>query len=94
MEINHKDGRKQNNDPSNLELVTRSQNTIHAVRALDRIIRPRATPGAKLSQQQVREIRDLWERKAMTQPELARHYGVSIVSIQGIVYRRTWKHVL
>lgn len=93
LEINHKDGNKQNNAPSNLEMVTRSQNTRHAVRVLDKIIRPRATPGAKLTRQQVIEIRDLWNRKAMTQPELATHYGMSVISIQGIIYRRTWKHI-
>lgn len=93
MEVNHKDGNKQNNSPNNLETVTRSENTTHAVRVLDKIIRPRATPGAKLTRQQVLEIRSLWDRRAMTQPELARRFSVSVVSIQGVIRRRTWKHI-
>jgi hypothetical protein len=32
MDINHKDGNKRNNDPKNMEVVTRSENLYHAVR--------------------------------------------------------------
>lgn len=93
MEINHKDGNKQNNAPDNLELVIRSENTIHAIQMLDKTIRPRATPGAKLTYQQVIDIRSLWDKRSLTQPELAKMFKVSIISIQGIIYRRTWKHI-
>ncbi len=91
LEVNHKDGKKQNNHPSNLEVVTRSANTKHAIRHLDRIIQPRATPGAKLTFQQVYEIRQLWAEKAMSLKELAAHFNVCVQSIQGIIYRKTWK---
>lgn len=94
FELNHKDGIKQNNHPVNLELVTRSENTLHAIYTLGKIHpAPRAMPGAKLTEEQVYQIRNLWKERAMSQPEMAKRFGVSVVSIQGVIYRRTWKHL-
>ena len=61
LEVNHKDGNKKNNRPDNLELVTRSEQQIHAVRVL-KVGWAANQNGpehrrAKLSTEQVEEIR-------------------------------------
>lgn len=96
MEINHCDGAKQNNHPSNLELVTRAQNVQHAVRVLGR--RPKAQDGvlnaaAKLSVQQVMEIRALASAKAMSQREIAERFGISQSTVSDIFLRKGWSHI-
>ena len=51
------------------------------------------SPSAKLTADNVRYIRHMvlsWER---TQAEMARAFGVSTVTINNIIHRRTWKGV-
>lgn len=40
LQVNHKDGVRKNNEPSNLEMVTRSQNLLHAANVLGKFVRP------------------------------------------------------
>lgn len=54
-----------------------------------RVLRPKA----KLSPDEVREIRAACAARSVTQDELARRYGVSRPTIGDIVNRRTWKNV-
>ena len=44
LDVNHKDGRKDNNHPDNLELATRSENHMHAYRANLRTPSPQIPP--------------------------------------------------
>lgn len=48
---------------------------------------------AKLSENEVREIREAWDSGKHQQQELASAYGVSRAAIGWIVYRKNWKHV-
>lgn len=96
MEINHRDGDKGHNEPSNLELVTRSENVKHAIHVLGR--RPKAQDGtdnsaAKLTEPQVMEIRALWDAKAMSQRQIAERFSLKQSTVHCIVARKTWKHL-
>ena len=97
LEINHKDGNPKNNHPNNLELVTRKENALHAGRVLKRLgkkeQRGEKNPSAKLTAQQVLEIRAIWEKREMSLSQIAAHYKVSVTTIQDICHRRTWKHL-
>lgn len=50
-------------------------------------------PTAKLTEQQVREIRRLFASNNHTQKELAAMFGVSAVNVYQIVSRRSWRHI-
>jgi hypothetical protein len=51
-----------------------------------------AHPNAKLTADQVREIRTL-HREGIRYPELAARFGVGWDTVRRIVIRRTWKHI-
>jgi hypothetical protein len=55
--------------------------------------KPEAFPHAKLTAAQVLEIRARYSRGWTTMRALANQYGVSDFAIQGIIHRRTWKHI-
>ena len=89
-EINHKDGDKTNNRPSNLEYVTAKANIQHAFRrGLQRI--GESSPHARLTEDDVRAIRAA--RGKLTAKELAKRYGVSHEYIPLIWRHRRWKHL-
>lgn len=91
QEVNHRDGNKANSSISNLEYVTKSENTIHAVRLGLRRIGSRH-PSAKLTEPDVREMRARW-RNGESACALAKAYGVRLYAVQGAVSGRSWKHV-
>lgn len=75
-------------NPDHLWLGTNQQNT------LDRHVKGRTARGekinhAKLTEQQVREIRDL----KLTHKETAVLYGVTPWCIEAIRQRKTWRHI-
>jgi hypothetical protein len=92
MQVNHRDGDKHNNRPDNLELVTQSQNGLHATRELG-LNRGEDHGASKLTRQQVREIRRRYAANGTTQARLAEEYGVHHTTISWIVNRKTWKHI-
>jgi hypothetical protein len=50
-------------------------------------------PAAKLTNQQVKDIRNLWEIGHRNIRVIARNYGVSQSNIKKIVFGETWKHL-
>jgi hypothetical protein len=48
---------------------------------------------AKLTSDQVVEIRQLYEQGSITQEALAQRYGVNRTTVRDIINRRNWKHV-
>lgn len=97
LEVNHKDGNPKNNRVENLELVTRQQNTLHAGRVLKvlgtKAQRGEDNAGAKLTEKDVLEIRQIWRDKSMTQQALAERYGVVQATISAIVLGKSWTHL-
>ena len=88
---NHIDSNRKNNRVSNLEWVTPRQNNLHAVQSGKHHIGAQH-PDAKLTEQQVREIRQQ-AGEGVSFAALGRQYGVDYTNISQIVRRRTWKHV-
>lgn len=51
-------------------------------------------PASKLTEVQVEQIRQLWERGHRNIRVMARNFGVSQANIRKIVKEETWKHLL
>jgi len=86
-----------NDDPTdnrieNLAWGTRYDNTKDAMRN-NRLTKGIAHSNAKLTEDNVREIRRLYATGNFTQQELALRFGVNQQRISKIVNRQTWKHV-
>lgn len=97
-EINHKNGNKRDNRIANLELVTRSENVLHAYNVLGKVfgLFDRDNSGencatAKLTWLEVREIRKLYATGEHKQCELAHRFNVNYRSISNIVNRKSWR---
>lgn len=95
LEINHKDGDKENNSPCNLEWVTRSENCKHAVESGLWIARRGVLNGmSKLSKDQVDYARRLKKEKGRYwgRNNLAKEFGVNPKTLQFIVNNedKTW----
>lgn len=91
LEINHKNGIKIDNRIANLEVVTKSENIIHAYRnGLARGGKGAKNPMAKLTERDIVEIR---RNQGATGRDLARRFGVSYAAISLIRNYKTWEHV-
>lgn len=91
--VNHKDGVKDNNKYMNLEWCTRSENAKHSFK-----IGLQSNVGIKhpchiLIEEQVMEIRKKYIPKIYTSYRLAEEYGVSRVTINDLINRKTWSHI-
>jgi hypothetical protein len=94
-EINHKDGNPQNLRPSNLEWVTHRENQRHAADVLGRKMgRPHQGEanggGRKLTEVDVREIRQLHATGSYTLAELGEQFEVTKQMIWQIVHGYAW----
>lgn len=98
-QVNHKNGVKSDNRAENLEWTSGSANMKHAVRN-GLVIVPVNRDGvrgskngfAKLTEDNVREIRAKFKPRIYTREMLGREYGVSPTTIKDVILRR-WKHV-
>lgn len=88
MQINHKDGNKQNNRLENLEVCTASHNQLHRHRVLGQHI-GEAHPLAKLREKDVHEIRRM-AKKGATHQKIADAMGVDRTCISLVVRGKTW----
>jgi hypothetical protein len=88
-QVNHVDGRKGNNNWSNLRCVTSSENSLHAY-ATGLRGRGEDHPCAKLKLAEVRTIRKMYE-SGSTQTEIAKLFGVNRTTVSHICSHRTWE---
>lgn len=92
LEVNHKDGDKQNNSLDNLELCTQEYNIKHAFSTGLRSSIGSRNNKAKLNEAQVRDIKK-YLREGVKGSELCNKYKVSKYIISNIKLGKTWKHV-
>lgn len=83
--INHKDGIKDNNHPSNLEIATYSENMKHAFKMGLKEQWGQVNPASKLTNEEVVAIREIYAQGKATQAEIAKNYNVSHQTISKIV---------
>lgn len=96
MQVNHKNGKRGDTYPTNLEMVIPSENAIHAIRVLGRTVKGNARQGeanscAVLTAGQVMKIRALAGK--MSQPKIAEMFGIVQATVSAIVLRKSWKHL-
>lgn len=84
MEINHMNGIKTDNRISNLEMVSASQNQLHAFRT--------GLQKCKLNEEKVREIRALRTGGALLR-EIASQYGIHETTVVNVCSGHRWKEV-
>ena len=88
MQVNHKDGSKENNNLENLEYCSPAQNLNHCISVLGKRRGERAG-GAKLSEADIPKIRE--DDRLLR--VIAAEYGVTIQAICLVKKRRNWAHV-
>jgi len=93
-ECNHKDGNKANNYIENLEWVTASENVRHSFDILGHIgVRGEQHGRAKLTENNVHNIRNLYATGHYKQSVLAKQFNIDQTVISDIILRRIWKHI-
>lgn len=90
--VNHKDGNKTNNAVENLEYVTTEENYRHAVENRLIIHKGAYNGNAKLRDEAILEIRQLY-RLGARQVDLAKQFGVTQTTISKIVLGHNWTHI-
>jgi hypothetical protein len=85
MVVNHKDGNKQNNTLGNLEYVTLSQNSRHAMRNNFR--------SSNITVDEVYELRELYATGNFYQWELAERFGITQQQVSRIINKKRWSYV-
>lgn len=92
-QVNHIDGNKQNNKVDNLELVTASENNLHAIRTGLRIPKKGSeNHAAILNESQVLEIYNLFW-KGLSNEEIAQMYNIEFKHVSLLRNGKRWTHL-
>lgn len=90
MEVAHFDGDKLNNNLSNLRYTTRSENNNQDKLRHGRLCRGETHGQSKLTESNVRDIRQLLASKRYKQREIAAMFGISQCTVADIGLKRRW----
>lgn len=90
--VNHLDCNKLNNEYSNLEWCTTKMNVHHALKQ-KRIPVGENNYLAKVTEKDVKEIRELYKTGKFSQRDIGEIYGLKRSTTRDIIFRDTWKHV-
>lgn len=87
--VNHIDGNKENPKVTNLEWITRSENTKHAIRTgLQKLCYGSDNGATKMKFNDVEKLRAEYDAGTVTQKELAEKYGVSLVYVSNLITKK------
>lgn len=93
-QVNHDDGVKTNNYVTNLEWATSSENQTHAiVTGLRKGVGGEENYNAKLSDEKILEIAELYKTRKYTLEELAEKFDSSLAVLSSIFSGKAWKHL-
>ena len=96
-QVNHIDGNKKNNNVNNLEWCTAGENIKHAYKTNLRSAKGENNTQAKLSEEQIKEIRFLYVKGKhceFNSRGLAKKYNVNPKTILDIVNKKNWKDII
>ena len=83
-------------NPSHLFLGDRKDNSDDKIakgRYRNRIVVGEEHGNAKVTEEAVREMRALYAEGAITQPEIAKRFGIRQSTVWAILHRKAWKHI-
>jgi hypothetical protein len=92
-QVNHRDGNKDNNWLGNLEWNTPLENVEHSIRTGLRDTKGENNFGSKLTEKEVKEIRDKFVPRQYTYKMLAQEYNVSQMTIYRIISNTSWYYI-
>lgn len=93
LETNHKNGNKADDSASNLEWVTRSQNSRHAIETgLQPPMKGAKNGNALLTDEVVAEILKVWAEGTLPAREIAARFNVAENTVKCVVKGQSWKH--
>jgi hypothetical protein len=91
--VNHKDGVKTNNAVENLEWMSHTQNVLHSFVIGIQSNTGSKHPQAKLTEEQVREIRATYASRDCKRKEFAQRYNIAEGTLKGVIRGNCWTHV-